>query len=70
MKTAHAYICSFPGLDCKPLGPGVKVRCEASWPGAIKNRPSGQCTKRATHGVRYAWGAVCYCEQHAKEECG
>jgi len=64
----HAYVCSFPGLDRDPIEAGVRLRCDASWPSP--RRPNGgQCTKRATTGVRYAWGASVYCTACADEEC-
>jgi hypothetical protein len=69
-KRYATNICSFPGIDVELLPPSVKLRCDAEWAGAIPNRSSGRCTKTATHGVRYVWGAAVYCKGHADEECG
>ena len=68
MNVQHAYLCSFPGLDRAPLE-GVRLRCDAEWPGAVGHR-QGRCTKPATTGVRYSWGSAVYCTKHADEECG
>jgi hypothetical protein len=65
---AHAYFCSYEGLDVEPLPPDVRLRCDAAWPGAHSGR-GGRCSKPATHGVRYVWGAAVYCKKHADEEC-
>jgi hypothetical protein len=62
------HICVFPGLDREPLPAGVRERCDAAWPGAVTGK-GGRCTKPATFGVRYVWGAACYCTKHADEEC-
>lgn len=56
MLAKHAYLCTLPALDAEPLPTGVRLRCDA------------RCTKLATVGVRYPWGAAVYCKAHAEEE--
>jgi len=69
MLAKHAYVCNLGALDVEPLEPGVRLRCDAEWAGAVRGR-GGRCTKPATMGVRYPWGSAIYCKAHADEEVG